>query len=404
MLQNLGYRSLDPRQPLYAAPYALTLRPGATVSATVGGNVLNLENYSSSGRALYLRNSSGSTSATVRADNEGNSWAIYATTNGGVGIEALSTFDTGVLGVHDAITGTAPGVHGRTDSQSGSAVGVLGEVNTTSAGGSSAAVRGINESTTGSGIGVWGSQAGSGYGVYGQAPSGIGVYGSSTSGRGVYAFSSGSGVGNSALYAYNSRTGAEPSGIAVYAQNASADATIVARNTNGSDTFRSVNAAGNNIIFRVTGTGRVVASAVQIYGGGDLAERFEVGDNAQVEPGTLMVIDENNPGKLKMSAGAYDSKVAGIVSGAGGVNPGLTLHQEGVMEGDAVVAIAGRVYVKADASYGAIQPGDLLTTSDTPGHVMKAVDRDRAQGAVIGKAMTGLDAGTGLVLVLVNLQ
>ena len=66
--------------------------------------------------------------------------------------------------------------------------------------------------------------------------------------------------------------------------------------------------------------------------------------------------------------------------------------------------MTGRVYCRADASAGAILPGDLLTTSDTPGHAMKATDHDRAQGAVIGKAMTGLKEGHGLVLVLVSLQ
>ena len=35
---------------------------------------------------------------------------------------------------------------------------------------------------------------------------------------------------------------------------------------------------------------------------------------------------------------------------------------------------------------------------------MKAIDRDRASGSIIGKAMTGLSTGKGLVLVLVNLQ
>jgi hypothetical protein len=38
------------------------------------------------------------------------------------------------------------------------------------------------------------------------------------------------------------------------------------------------------------------------------------------------------------------------------------------------------------------------------GYAMKATNRDQAYGAVIGKAMTGLDKGEGLVLVLVNLQ
>ena len=51
-----------------------------------------------------------------------------------------------------------------------------------------------------------------------------------------------------------------------------------------------------------------------------------------------------------------------------------------------------------------IAPGDLLTSSDLPGYAMKASDRSRAAGAVIGKSMTGLESGTGLVLVLVSLQ
>ena len=58
----------------------------------------------------------------------------------------------------------------------------------------------------------------------------------------------------------------------------------------------------------------------------------------------------------------------------------------------------------ADAGYGAIQPGDLLTTSDSAGCAMKVSDHDLAQGAILGKAMTSLEQGKGLVLVLVTLQ
>jgi len=75
-----------------------------------------------------------------------------------------------------------------------------------------------------------------------------------------------------------------------------------------------------------------------------------------------------------------------------------------VAAGSFPVALSGRVFCWADASYGAIQAGDLLTTSDTPGHLMKAADRDKAQGAVIGKAMSVLEEGKGLVLVLVMPQ
>jgi hypothetical protein len=107
---------------------------------------------------------------------------------------------------------------------------------------------------------------------------------------------------------------------------------------------------------------------------------------------------------LKVSDGAYDGKVIGIVSGAGGINTGLTLHQDGALEGDLVVAIAGRVYCTAEAHSAPIKPGDLLTTSNVKGHCMKVTDRDQAYGAVIGKALTALDHGEGLVLVIVNLQ
>ena len=58
----------------------------------------------------------------------------------------------------------------------------------------------------------------------------------------------------------------------------------------------------------------------------------------------------------------------------------------------------------ANTSNGAIGPGDLLTTSSTPGHAMKVTDHARAQGAILGKAMTGLSESKGMVLVLVTLQ
>lgn len=131
--------------------------------------------------------------------------------------------------------------------------------------------------------------------------------------------------------------------------------------------------------------------------------RAQADREGKIEPlCNIDVIDEKHPGRLMPSDQPYDTKVAGVVSGAGDVKPGLTLQQEGVLEGDTQVAIAGCVYVKATAANGSIEPGDLLTSSDLPGYVMKATDRNRSQGAVIGKAMTSLKDGTGLVLV--NLQ
>jgi len=150
--------------------------------------------------------------------------------------------------------------------------------------------------------------------------------------------------------------------------------------------------------------GRTKTCVLEITGGCDLAEPFEISESQPIPKGALVIIDEDNPGQLKLSHQAYDKRVAGVVSGAGGINPGLTLTQEGVMEGGQNVALSGRVYALATAANGSIKPGDLLTTSDVPGHAMKATDFVRWQGAVIGKAMSSLEKGEGLVLVLVNLQ
>jgi hypothetical protein len=151
-------------------------------------------------------------------------------------------------------------------------------------------------------------------------------------------------------------------------------------------------------------TGQVAVPVLEITGGSDLAEPFPISYSSELSPGSVVIIDNENPGYLTLSSQPYDRRVAGIVSGAGGINSGLTLSQQGVMEGDQNIALSGRVYVLATASNGAIKPGDLLTTSDIPGHVMKATDKELSHGAIVGKAMTSLSEGEGLVLVLVNLQ
>lgn len=156
---------------------------------------------------------------------------------------------------------------------------------------------------------------------------------------------------------------------------------------------------------RIFEDGKVAVKILQITGGSDMAEPFGVKETDAVKAGMVLSIDAENAGKLKISQKAYDRCVAGIISGAGGVEPGMLMTQTGsIADGDYPVALTGRVYCFADASYGKIQPGDLLTTSDTPGHAMKVVDYTRAQGAVLGKAMTKLDEGRGMVLVLVTLQ
>ena len=153
-----------------------------------------------------------------------------------------------------------------------------------------------------------------------------------------------------------------------------------------------------------SGQGRVITDELQITGGSDLAEHFDVAVHTD-GPGTLVSIDPRGGGGLIPTSSAYDRSVAGVISGAGAVNPGMLMGQEGsIADGAVPVALVGRVYVKADASERAIRPGDLMTSSDLPGHAMSVRKHRKARGAIIGKALTGLDSGTGLVLILVNLQ
>ena len=138
----------------------------------------------------------------------------------------------------------------------------------------------------------------------------------------------------------------------------------------------------------------------------DCAEEFDITPRQGIEPGTVMVLSEN--GKLEPSSKAYDKKVAGVVSGAGDYKPGLILgkQQQWQSEEDMMrlpIALMGTVYCKVDASVS-IEIGDLLTTSPTKGHAMKADDPIKAFGTVIGKALRSIKEGKGLIPVLVALQ
>lgn len=147
---------------------------------------------------------------------------------------------------------------------------------------------------------------------------------------------------------------------------------------------------------RVTGDGDVILMNA------DCAEEFDVAGAELVEPGTVMVI--NSDGALQPGEQAYDKRVAGVISGAGDLRPGITLGRQDDKTNRLPLALTGTVYCKVDAQYGAIEVGDLLTTSPTCGHAMKASDPGKAFGTVIGKALRELTVGTGLIPILVALQ
>jgi hypothetical protein len=134
----------------------------------------------------------------------------------------------------------------------------------------------------------------------------------------------------------------------------------------------------------------------------DCAEEFDISDAEAIEPGTVMVIDEK--GALQQSRQAYDKKVAGVISGARGYRPGIVLDKQTAQSSRMPLALLGKVYCRVDAECAPIEVGDLLTTSRTPGHAMKATDPARAFGAVLGKALRAVEQGQTLIPILIALQ
>lgn len=136
--------------------------------------------------------------------------------------------------------------------------------------------------------------------------------------------------------------------------------------------------------------------------GADCSEEFDVAESEEIDPGTVLVIDDES--KLRPCRGSYDKKVAGVVSGAYGAGPGIILGKNSAQSKRLPIALNGKVYCKVDAQYSPIEVGDLLTTSDTPGHAMKVADPVKAFGTVIGKALRPLREGSGMIPILVALQ
>jgi hypothetical protein len=189
---------------------------------------------------------------------------------------------------------------------------------------------------------------------------------------------------------------------------------IVVKDFHGRNVFRLESPLGAHLFIGATeglagflhildGTGQETITLEGTSGdiklsGADCAEMFDV--IAAAEPGTVLVIADEHV--LRPCDQPYDRRVAGVVSGAGGRRPGVILNghcAEGVP-----VALMGRVFCKVDADGSPIEVGDLLTTSSTTGHAMKATDIARTAGTVIGKAMQCLSSGRGMIPVLVALR
>lgn len=241
--------------------------------------------------------------------------------------------------------------------------------------------------------GVSGNNSVGGDGVYGLSTSGRGVHGQSQTFQGVYGESDSQAgvVGESNTFdgVFGMSHSATTAGVSGHNDKGGMGGYFDAKVVINSDAS-------------VSGTLTVAGDILFPATAADCAEEFDVGCVAGADPGTVMVLNKN--GALQPSAQPYDKKVAGVVSGAGPYRPAFVLDRSQKPSGRTPLALVGKVFCKVDAQYAAIEAGDLLTTSPTPGHAMKAKDQSLAFGAVIGKALAPLPGGRALVPILIALQ
>ncbi|MEK0155162.1 hypothetical protein [Arthrobacter oryzae] len=339
---------------------------------------------------------SGTTGAAVEGESA-TGWGIHGHSVSGRGVVATSEADYGLRAHSKKSAGLrssseesrglegwstkAEGVHGISETGNGVwgyTKGGTGVVGTSDAG------PGVSgESANGEGVrgtsnnihhgGVVGVNTAGGIAIYGTSDNSVGVFGTSVNNEGLHAETHSTVTAALAAYQRN----ANSPGAAIYAKH-----------------------AGN----RVAGffEGDLVVTGDITLTNADCAEDFDVWAGASAEPGTVMALDDE--GNLRESSLPYDKRVAGVVSGAGDYRPGLILDKQRGENGRKPIALLGKVFCKADARFGPICVGDLLTTSATPGHAMRADDPLRAFGSVIGKALRPLPDGQGLIPVLIALQ
>ena len=281
-------------------------------------------------------------------------WGVYGVSTKAAGVQGESEEGTGVAGVGK---GNRAGIYGESINADG--------------------VKGVSTNAAG----VAGSSTNS-YGIWGASETTHGVYGHSNGHDGIKGETHREGFAGVAGFNYTSKgygiwgAGGEWAGLF----------------------------DGN-----VAVTGELQVTKDIMLMNADCAEEFDIKEE-NVEPGTVMVLNEM--GSLEPSFQEYDKKVAGIVSGAGGYKPAVVLdsqHSQNQNDNNKnkdrmPIALMGKVYCKVDARHSSIEIGDLLTTSYTKGYAMKAEDPIKAFGAVIGKALSSLKEGSGMIPVLVALQ
>lgn len=186
--------------------------------------------------------------------------------------------------------------------------------------------------------------------------------------------------------------------------------TFLANHTGASGNVAIFQSGGSNVA-RIDKTGQGFFNGGTVSSGADVAEMFDVeGARNEYEPGDVLIISENADRKVEKSNTPASTKVAGVYA----TKPGVVLTEKGIDENlDALVpmGVVGVIPTKVCLENGPIKRGDLLVTSSTKGHAMKAKPavingiEIYPTGAILGKALENFESGDkGMIKVLVNVK
>jgi hypothetical protein len=269
------------------------------------------------------------------------------------------------------------------------------------------------------------AQFGEGVHGHGSGSSTEGVLGTSEHAQGVLGISDGIGFPASGVTGYAKATSgfnvgvygvtSSPGGVGIRAENTANSAT--------NPTARILDAVRpGDTEFKVQVNGNVYADGTFNPGSADYAELMLVeGQADDYDFGDVLVL--SSKGRVELSSKPHDTALAGVYSKKPGVlGDYLKIDDDGTetdaafearmkREGPRIaVGLMGILYVKVSAENGPIHAGDLLTTSSTPGHAMKAtpilfngVEFYRT-GTILGKALEPLNSKTAVIKVLVTLR
>ena len=384
-------------------------------------------------RLIDIQANKGEPHASCIGEDDGVGFGVQGTVTAphtGNGVVGISNSGDGVFGQTGAFQHKA-GVHG-VHTQHFNAVGVLGELKST--GGGIAAVLGRTRNGAASNADVSGS------GVWGDSDLGNGVSGTSSAADGVFGEGATSGVRGVSSAGFGFLGGNDPKfnqHAGAYGESDQQGVVGLGRTSKATGVFGATKAGdgigvrgetntgvgvqgqsfGNGLAGKFIGdvecdgdvnlrglnVGKDISVAGDVFlANKDVAERFEVEPSTAWEPGMVMVLGRD--GSLTPCSQAYDKRAVGIVSGSGGLRPAITLGASENSSPTAPIALVGTAFCLVDAEQAPVEAGDLVTSSNTYGHAMKAEDPSKGRGAIVGKALAPLDRGRGRIPILIGLQ